>query len=451
MKPIAAADIPRDISEEYATYLRHFIQQRARFERTMASFGVPVSSDSASAERTAALRRQLEEAGAHVRNGGKSIAWKSISPACERCRTGVKSISEFLSLACHRSCWFCFNENQCDYHLYENAQKDWRGELSAFRKTMGGLDYIALTGGEPLLHPDDACAFFTQARRENPNAHLRLYTSGDQLSPELLSRLKASGLDEIRFSVKLDDPSAAQKRTLERIRAAVGVIPAVLVEMPVVPGTHDEMRHLLHTLEQAGVFGINLLELCFPLHHAEAFTSRGLALKANPYAILYDYGYAGALPVEGSEALALQLMLEEMQRNTALHMHYCSLENKNTAQIYEQNDGGKRAIPLYDFSHENFFYTTLRCFGSHALELADELDDAGCAHALDEEGRMVQFAPHDLPFVRQALDNHGIRLFAAFGVIEREGAGGARFREVDALVVKPADYQALYLACAKEV
>ena len=497
MRPISAADISRGLDDEYATYLRHFVQQRAQFRRTMASFGVPVSNDEDSSSRVAALREQLVAAGARVRNGGKSIAYGSISPACARCRTGVKSVSEFLSLACHRSCWFCFNENQCDYHLYKNDKKDWRSELSAFNKSMGGLDYVALTGGEPLLFAEEACTFFTEARHDNPNAHLRLYTSGDQLTPALLEQLRAAGLDEIRFSIKLDDAPESQQRTWDNIRAAVDVIPTVMVEMPVVPGTHDEMLHILRELENAGAFGINLLELCFPLHHEKTFKARGLKLKANPYEILYDYGYAGALPIEGSEELALRLMLEEINRGTTLNLHYCSLENKNTAQIYEQNSGGARGIPLYTFSQENFFYETLRCFGNAAFALADALEAADCAHALDVEGRMVQFAPADLPAVLPLLEQGegatsrstdegnsasggagnnsrnsvagvsdvagagdtagtnprnpatSARLFAAFGVIERDNTGAARFREVDALVVEPHDYQALYRKCTE--
>ena len=263
------------------------------------------------------------------------------------------------------------------------------------------------------------------------------------------------------------------------------------------PGTHDEMLHILRELENAGAFGINLLELCFPLHHEKAFKARGLKLKANPYEVLYDYGYAGALPIEGSEELALRLMLEEIERGTTLNLHYCSLENKNTAQIYEQNGGGAREIPLYTFSQENFFYETLRCFGDSAFVLADALEAADCAHALDVEGRMVQFAPVDLPVVLPLLEQTegaasrstdegngacdgadsnsrnsaagasdvagagdtaanaacdsaaNAKLFAAFGVIERDSAGSARFREVDALVVEPHDYQELYRSCTE--
>ena len=468
MRPLSAVDIPRDTSDEYATYLRHFVHQRAQFHRTMTHFGVDATCDKESPLRISALQKKLIDAGAVSRNAGKSIAWRSISPACERCRNGVKSVSEFISLACHRTCWFCFNENQCDYETYKAAKKDWKSELHSFQESMGELDCVALTGGEPLLYPNDTCEFFRYARENNPNAHLRLYTSGDQLTETLLEQLRHAGLDEIRFSIKLDDTPEQQQRTWNNIRSAVNNIASVMVEMPVIPGTHSEMQNILRKLEQTGAFGINLLELCFPLHHASEFTARNFKLKDNPYRVLYDYGYAGALPVEGSEELALQLMLEEVQRNTALHIHYCSLENKNTAQIYEQNSGGARTIPLYSFSHSSFFYVTLRCFGNDALLLADALEAAQCAHALDVEGHMVQFAPESLAAVLPFLTGAGagvnvdagagadagsgttadtnanlFKLFASFGVIERDSLGNTRLREVDALVVEPCDYHDL--------
>jgi uncharacterized protein len=447
MRPLIKSDIPSNVGTEYVSYLKHFIQQRAKFRHTVTNFGVEISNNPVSDSRTALLRKKIISAGGEIRNGGKSVTWGNISPACARCRTGIKSVSEFLSLACHRSCWFCFNENQFDYQDYKCKQKNWSKELSDYSKTMDGLDFVALTGGEPLLYENDACAFFAQARRENPSAHLRLYTSGDQLTRELLEKLRDAGLDEIRFSIKLDDSSDKQQRTLDHLKLAVGIIPSVMVEMPVIPGTHDEMSKLLHELEDAGAFGINLLELCFPLHHAKEFNARRLKLKANPYEVLYDYGYAGALPIDGSEELALELMLEEIKRNTSLHIHYCSLENKNTAQIYEQNEGGKRNIPLYSFSNENFFYITLRCFEECALVLADALEAAGCAHALDAEGCMVQFAPSDLTHVLQIVHDCNAKLFAAYGVIEHDKEGKARFREVDVLAVESTDYMTLYESC----
>lgn len=441
MRPVSTKDVTPSLTRGYADYLDYFVHRRDRFAHTMAGFGLGLSADTTVETRIAGLREHLAGSGACFRNNGKSVSFGELSPACIRCRTGVKSVSEFISLACHRSCWFCFNENQCDFQTYRTRQKDWRGELSAFQKSMGGLDFIALTGGEPLLHPEETCAFFTKARHDNPSSHLRLYTSGDQLTSTLLTDLARAGLDEIRFSVKLDDGPERRRRTMERIHAAVSYIPTVMVEMPVIPGTHDVMTALLQELEDIGAFGINLLELCFPLHHPKSFEARGLELRPDPFTVLYDYGYAGALPIQGSEELALQLMSEEIDRGTRISLHYCSLENKNTAQVYEQNEGGRRDIPLYRFSRRNFFYETLRCFGPRALELADALDRAGCPHGLDPEGQMLQFSPGVLDAVRDEAS--AATLFCAYGIIERDDSGAARFREVDAHVLEPGDVDAM--------
>lgn len=66
---------------------------------------------------------------------------------------------------------------------------------------------------------------------------------------------------------------------------------------------------------------------------------RGLELRQNPYPILYNYWYAGGLPIAGSEAECLELMRFADERGLRLGVHYCSLDNKNTGQIYQQNKG----------------------------------------------------------------------------------------------------------------
>ena len=148
--------------------------------------------------------------------------------------------------------------------------------------------------------------------------------------------------DEIRFSVKLDGDEALapeHARTLDAIERAVAFIPDVMVEMPVGPHDGLAMKELLVRLDAMGVRGVNLLEFGFPLCNAEAFAERGLELRQNPYPILYNYWYAGGLPIAGSEAECLELMRFAAERGLRLGVHYCSLDNKNTGQIYQQNKG----------------------------------------------------------------------------------------------------------------
>ncbi|WP_283171296.1 radical SAM protein [Curtanaerobium respiraculi] len=440
MRPLDEIDVRALPSEAYRPYASLFVDQRSALAERIASFGLPTVPRSRDAAQIARIRRGLEESGCSLGNGGKSLAWNRMSPACERCRTGEKSVSFFLSLACDRKCWFCFNENQCDWDAYRNAKTDWRSDMDSRFQQMGGLDFVALTGGEPMLYPEEACAFFAHAKQLDPAVHCRLYTAGLNVDAKRLEELAASGLDEIRFSCKLDDPPARKRELVERIESACGVVPTVMVEMPVIPGSHDEMLQLLDHLEDAGAFGINLLEFCFPLHHADEYRRRGMQLVEDPYRVVYDYGYAGAIPVAGSELLSLQLMAEKVAQGTRLSLHYCSLENKNTAQIFEQNHGGALSIPGYRFSKADFFYRTVRVFGEDAATAARALEGEGAFVSYDAEGRMASFSPDHLAMVASALPK-AARFHASSAVIERGEDGRERFREVDLHVLEPADVE----------
>lgn len=312
---------------------------------------------------------------------------------------------------------------------------------------MGKLDYVALTGGEPLLYPKETISFIKHAKKLNPESHVRLYTSGWKLDASMLKELARAGLDEIRFSVKLagdagenDAVEESIEEQLSRIRSAIGTIPCVMVEMPVIPGTQDSMRYLLAELDNMGTYGINLLELCFPLHNAKAYASRNLTVVRDPYRIAYQYNYAGALPIAGSEEEALALMRWALDEGLSIGMHYCSLENKNTAQIFGQNHGGNIDIPSYRFSRADFFYKTVRAFGESATLAAQRLDRAHAAFECDEACTMVAFDPSLLGLMEPlASSEEDFTLFLASAVIEPTDNGGERFREVGLHVIEPGD------------
>src|SRR5690606_10509589 len=154
--------------------------------------------------------------------------------------------------------------------------------------------------GEPLLYKDQTVEFFRHGRKLFPQAHTRLYTCGDYVDEPILQALKAATLDEIRFSIRMHDTPKAREHTLKEIELAREYIPQVMVEMPVPPGSGDEMRALLLELDRIGIFSINLLELCYPLINADEFNQRGFQAKARPFETLYDYCYAGGVPIARS-------------------------------------------------------------------------------------------------------------------------------------------------------
>lgn len=129
---------------------------------------------------------------------------------------------------------------------------------------------------------DEAVAFFSRASELFPAAHLRLYTSGDLLSRELIDRLVRAGLHEIRFSVKQDDKPELLEKVLERMAWAREQVPTVMVEMPVIPGTDSFMKELLAKLDALGVDGVNLLEFAYAMWNWPVFESLALRCATLP-------------------------------------------------------------------------------------------------------------------------------------------------------------------------
>ncbi|NLB88203.1 MAG: radical SAM protein, partial [Syntrophomonadaceae bacterium] len=319
-------------SEIYMDIYRQFMED-------VAKTGINISEDFKGVYQE--QRQKLEDTAVRFRNNGHSLYLSAISPSCVACQKGFNSITFFISLKCIRQCYFCFNENQEDYNYYQNHIRDCTRELMDMYKQKRKLDHIALTGGEPLLHKKETVEFFSEAKKLYPKSETRLYTCGDLVDEEILQSLANAGLDEIRFSIKIDDQNDEIIKQLQRIEMAVDYIPRVMIEMPVIPGTLEKMKNLLDELERIGIFGINLLEFCFPFNNVEVFNEKGFKVKRRPYKVLYNYWYAGGLPVDGSEQECLQLLEYSLNQGFKMGVHYCSLENKHTGQVYQQNFGKK--------------------------------------------------------------------------------------------------------------
>ncbi len=291
------------------------------------------------------------------------------SPACIACEKGIDSRSDFLSLKCNKNCYFCFNPNQINF--LENKQNIKKGQSVAnnFLKENPSIQYIALTGGEPLLHKKEVIGFFQKIEVFNSKIHKRLYTNGELIDTAILKKLKSCNLQEIRFSIKLEDSIERQTDILEKIEEAKYYIPDVIVEMPVIPKTYLQMENIIMTLENIGIRGINLLEFCFPLHNEKEFIKRGFLLKYPPFQIYYNYWYSGGLAIAGSEEDSLKLLRFAKQNNFKMGIHYCSLANKHLGQIYQQNT----AYPIdkwFYFSEKDYFLKSAKVYGNdiHLVE-----------------------------------------------------------------------------------
>ena len=401
--------------------LDHFDKIEKDYVDALVDKGLTFAPRNSHIARVSQLRQELAKRQATFRNAGASISCGWLSKACVEC-TGVNGSETFsTTFKCHRNCYFCFNFNLADYDKYVQCGCPWEQELAAAHEATGGkLAVIGLTGGEPLLNLDDSIAFLKRAGELFPNAHKRMYTSGDLLTPDGAKRLAQAGLDEIRFSVKQDDPNQLRETVLDNMKMAASYIKDVVVEMPIVPDTKEVMKDWMRRFAQNGIKGMNLLEFCFPFHSWEEFDKRGFTLKNPPFDEMFDYGYSGGLAVAGSEELALELMVWALDEGLGFGLHYCSLENKHRSEIRQMNEPARNVHPIFEFDESDFFVKTAKVFGDQCDAARQILADAQVQDVVeDDDDDTIAFAPR----YASLFEETDINPMIAFNVLDRDEQG----------------------------
>lgn len=414
-------------NEALNTALAEFDAVEKRYVQTLENKGLAFADKNSDSMLCAKLRARLIERGAVSRNGGASLSIGHLSPACVEC-TGNRGSETFsTTFKCHRDCYFCFNRNQPDYERFFNDGCPWEEGLERSMAENETLACVGLTGGEPLLDLENALALLRRTGTMWPEAHKRMYTSGDLLTEESASRLRDAGLNEIRFSIKDDDSPDQRERVLAAMRLAKRFIPSVMVEMPVIPGARLHMQGLFRSFEEVGIDGVNLLEFCFPFSNWKEFSKRGFVLKNPPFEVMYDYGYSGGLAIAGSEALILELMGWALDEGMTFGMHYCSLENKHRSELRQKNERAAHAHPCIKFDDEDFFLKTMKVFGSDVPLARAALKEAGCSDFIDDlDEQSLAFPPRFLIALRDITHENGERIcpMQCYLVYESNESGG---------------------------
>ena len=387
-------------NSSYLRYAKLFTNIENSTLFNIKAFGLPLEREE-NGNQNKELREKLRGSEVVFRNNNKSIYANRISSACEACQTGSESYTTFLSMKCHRNCYFCFNENEDSYSHYLNNRRQATEELASLLDHGYNLKHIALTGGEPLLYPEEAIQFFRFAKEKTPESYTRMYTAGDLLTEDILQQLQEASLKEIRFSIKMEDSPQKRNLILGKIKLAKSYVPKVLVEMPVIPGTLEEMKKLLIELDKIGVFGINLLEFCFPLKNPKPFIDRGFSLKNPPYEMYYNYWYAGGLAIAKSEEHCLQLLEFATEEKLKLGVHYCSLENKFTGQVYQQNFDQKLG-KTYSFSNRDYYFKTAKIFGKDMRKTVTLLEQNHIPYEVNQQYDFIQFSIESIPYLQAA-------------------------------------------------
>lgn len=402
--------------------LREYKRGEYAYINALREKGIAFAERGANQARIDELRIELKAAGAKFKNAGASIIWGWQSKACVEC-TGAKGSETFsTTFKCHRDCYFCFNYNVADYDKFVREGCPWREGLEDAERRYGhdGLAALGLTGGEPLLMLDDSIDLLKEAGKRFPSSHKRMYTSGDLLTEESAARLKEAGLDEIRFSVKQDDPEERQERVLSAMEIAKRYIPSLMVEMPIIPNTEEHMHDLFNRWADIGIDGINLLEFCFPFHSWEEYAKRGFEIRNPPFDVMYDYGYSGGLPVAGSEELCLELMLWGIEHEMPFGMHYCSLDNKHRSEMRQRNERGRDIHPVLTFDEGDFFLKCAKVYGDDIGIAHDALAAVGCGHFMAND--MEQSLAFPVEFLH-VLDGLDVEPAISFNVLESDDKG----------------------------
>ena len=347
-----------------------------------------------------------------------------ISPGCIACTGPCNSKTFFNTLKCHKNCYYCFNPNQRDYEKWSRERYPWKQELRNDYESGIVYDCLSLTGGEPLLFFDDVVDFVSYTKQLYPSSHVRLYTSGELPNEKRATLLSKAGLDEIRFSIKFEDSVETQNLVLLNIEQANSIIKDVMVEMPVIPGSTTWMKELIASLDTIGIAGINLLEFCFPYNSWNEFKRRGFTIKNPPYGILYDYNYAGGLPVADSEEGALELMLFALKNGFNMGLHYCSLENKHRSEMRQRNATDASTSPCHELDQKDFLIKTIKVFGDEREITCKVLTSAECIHMIENSSEQsISFHPK---FLRH-LDNVPVNPLVSMNVLgQKDGVGYLR-------------------------
>ncbi len=405
--------------QEYADVERRYVDALTERGLVFAERG----RDHAECEH---LRAELAARGVRVRNKGASLSIGHLSLACVGCTSNEGSETFSTTFRCHRDCYFCFNKNQPDYEKLFHEGCPWEERIEESKAENGTLACVGLTGGEPLLVLDDSVAFLKRAGELFPEAHKRMYTSGDLLTEEGAARLRDAGLDEIRFSVKDDDSPKQQARVLDAMRLAKRFIPSVMVEMPVAPNAEGHMKDLLRAFDEIGIDGINLLELCFPFCNWPEFEKRGFTLKNPPFDVMYDYGYSGGLAVAGSELVILKLMLWALDEGLTLGLHYCSLDNKHRSEVRIKNERAASDLPFFYFDEGDFFLKAAKVFGEDVAPCKAALVQAGCTDFREDEAEeSLAFPLAWMPALDALMSGEGaVKPQVCFYVYECDETGG---------------------------
>jgi len=199
------------------------------------------------------------------------------------------SASLELTYRCNWRCVFCYNPRRHDVRRLSAAE--WCGILDDMR-ALGTL-YVALTGGEPLVHPEFLAV--TRAVRERAFA-LRVLTNGALVTDALAGEIAALRPMAVELSLH-----GATAETHDRATATPGSFDAMLL------GLDRLLRRNVGVVLKTPLTRLNEAELGSMRQIAE---KRGVPWRIDPVLTPRDDGNAAPLAYRASDEAAERVLRE---------------------------------------------------------------------------------------------------------------------------------------------
>lgn len=235
---------------------------------------------------------------------------RKMPAGCALCLSGKKTVA-FIGGACNAACYYCpIPESRRTGMSWANEEKAGGADAILEACSRTGAAGASITGGEPLLYLEKVTGL-ARALKESfgQKFHVHTYTNGILATEERMRRLADAGVDEIRIH------PVGDRRC---IRAAIGTIPSVGIEVPVIPG--EDLTGLIDYANSAGADFFSLVEMEFSTANREELLRRGFERKGKSWA------------VKGSREGSLKY-LEHIEQNTGMHAHHCTIEGREEMQV----------------------------------------------------------------------------------------------------------------------
>jgi uncharacterized protein len=198
----------------------------------------------------------------------------------------------------------------------------------------------------------------------------------------------------------MHDLEKGHRQVFDHIRAATRHIPYVMVEMPVLPGTYEVMQGVLDELEAAGIFGINLLEFCYPSPTPTPSRRAASRSRTRPTACSTITGMPVVCRSLAASWSASTCWNTPSSARCSSASTTARWRTSTPGRSIQQNSAQSPPRTAY-FSERDYFFKTAKVFGADIAPVERKFRRANYdRYAIQAEHNYLEFHPLRIPTLR---------------------------------------------------